>query len=121
MSDLTQIQARTTLAGTNKVEVLLFTLGAKTSGDRRESFGINVFKVREVLPVPEITRAPSMPRSVVGMVTLRSTLMPVLNLGEYVGIEVESPPQMMLVTEYNGLTQGLLVESVDSIHRLEWS
>lgn len=121
MTDLTHVEARTTLAGTNKVEILLFTLGAKASEGRREVFGINVFKVREVMRIPEITRAPGMPRSVVGMVTQRGILMPVLDLAEYVGIPVESRPEMMLVTEYNGQTQGLLVEGVDSIHRLEWS
>jgi len=121
LSNLTPLEARTSLAGTNKVEILLFTLGTETPGGRREVFGINVFKVREVMRIPEITRAPGMPRSVVGMVTLRATLMAVLDLAEYVGIAVEARPEIMLVTEYNGQTQGLLVEAVHSIHRLEWS
>ena len=66
MSDLMKtIDARTKLAGTNKLEILLFSLGQDTRSSRRETFGINVFKVREVMRAPEVTRAPEMPDSVV--------------------------------------------------------
>ena len=46
------------LAGTNKLEILLFTLGTDPRTGRRETFGINVFKVREVMRTPPITAAP---------------------------------------------------------------
>ncbi|MBL8488248.1 MAG: chemotaxis protein CheV, partial [Rhodocyclaceae bacterium] len=47
MSDLFKnIEARTRLAGTNKLEILLFSLGKDNRTERRETFGINVFKVR---------------------------------------------------------------------------
>ncbi len=50
MSELLKnIDARTRLAGTNKLEILLFTLGVDARTGRRETFGINVFKVREVM------------------------------------------------------------------------
>ena len=68
---LKDIDERTRLAGTNKLEVLAFTLGRDTRTGRTEIFGINVFKVREVMHTPPITRAPDMPRAVVGMVSLR--------------------------------------------------
>ena len=56
MSNLLQnIDARTKLAGTNKLEILLFTLGTDQRSGRRETFGINVFKVREILVMPTIT------------------------------------------------------------------
>ena len=58
MSDLfNTIDARTRLAGTNKLEILLFTLGVDPHTGRREAFGINVFKVREVMRTPKITAA----------------------------------------------------------------
>ena len=53
---LRRIDARTRLAGANKLEILLFTLGTDMSTGRKETFGINVFKVREVMRIPEITR-----------------------------------------------------------------
>jgi hypothetical protein len=50
-----KVDSRTKLAGSNKMELLLFSLGTS------EIFGINVFKVREVSPTPPITLTPNMP------------------------------------------------------------
>lgn len=122
MSDLlSSIDARTRLAGTNKLEILLFALGLDSRTGRRETFGINVFKVREVMRTPPITSAPDMPAAVKGMVSLRGALVPVVDLADYIGMQPESPREIMIVTEYNGKTQGFLVESVDTILRLDWA
>lgn len=122
MSELLKnIDARTRLAGTNKLEILLFTLGEDHRTGRRETFGINVFKVREVMRTGTITAAPEMPACVEGMVSLRGALVPVVDLAKYVGIQTEVPRGIMIVTEYNGHTQGFLVEAVDTILRLDWS
>ena len=122
MSDLLRrIDARTKLAGANKLEILLFTLGMDVSTGRKETFGINVFKVREVMRIPEITRAPDMPSAVEGMVSLRGVLVPVVDLAKYIGISTDSLPAIMIVTEYNGHTQGFLVGEVDTILRLDWA
>ena len=122
MSDLMKnIDARTKLAGTNKLEILLFSLGKDQRTGRRETYGINVFKVREVMRTPDITRAPDMPSAVEGMVSLRGALVPIVDLASYASIPVDAKPQIMIVTEYNGHTQGFLVEAVDTILRLDWS
>jgi two-component system chemotaxis response regulator CheV len=114
MSELLKsIDARTKLAGTNKLEILLFTLGTNSITGRRETFGINVFKVREVMRTPPITAAPEMPASVEGMVSLRGALVPVVDLARYAGVSTDSPRSIMIVTEYAGHTQGIL--------RLDWS
>ena len=57
---LESVDARTKLAGSNRMEILLFSLGTQ------EIFGINVFKVREVSRAPFITKAPNMPAGVEG-------------------------------------------------------
>lgn len=122
MSELLKnIDGRTKLAGTNKLEILLFTLGVDNRSGRRETYGINVFKVREVMRVPEITRPPELPPSVEGMVSLRGQLVPIVDLVKYAGVQTEAKPEVMIVTEYNGRTQGFLVEAVDTILRLDWS
>ena len=122
MSELLKsIDARTKLAGTNKLEILLFFLGRDIRTGRRETFGINVFKVREVMRTPPITSAPEMPAAVEGMVSLRGALVPVIDLAKYAGVQTETPRDIMIVTEYNGHTQGFLVEGVDTILRLDWS
>ena len=117
---LEKIDARTKLAGTNKLEILLFSLGHDQRTGRRETYGINVFKVREVMRAPAVTSAPDMPSAVEGMVSLRGVLVPVIDLSKYAKVETSEPPQIMMVTEYNNHSQGFLVESVDTILRLDW-
>ena len=122
MSELLKaVDGRTRLAGTNKLEILMFTLGHDAESGRREVFGVNVFKVREVMRTPAITRAPDMPRAVEGMVSLRGKLVPVMDLAKYVGIGAAAKPEIMIVAEFNGQTQGLLVEAVETILRIDWS
>lgn len=122
MSELLKsIDERTKLAGTNKLEILLFFLGVDQRTGRRETYGINVFKVREVMRTPPITSAPDMPPAVEGMVSLRGVLVPVVDLAKYTGVGAGTPREIMIVTEYAGHTQGFLVEGVDTILRLDWS
>ena len=113
---LEAIDARTKLAGSNKMELLLFSLGT------HETFGINVFKVREVSPTPAITLTPNMPAGVEGVISLRGSIIPVITLAYF--IKLEGAPQgigeTMIVTEFSRHTQGFLVDSVDRIIRVDW-
>lgn len=115
------VDERTNLAGTNKLEVLLFSLGKDINTQREEVFGINVFKVREVMHVPAITHAPDMPEAVVGMTSLRGIMVPVVDLALFCGVTKKEPPEILIVTEYNKHMQGFLVHSVENILRLQWS
>ena len=115
------VDERTNLAGTNRLEVLLFSLGKDDSTQREEVYGINVFKVREVMQVPDITHAPDMPASVEGMTSLRGIMVPVVNLPKFCGLNISAEPQILIVTEYNKHMQGFLVQSVENILRLQWN
>ena len=117
---LRSVDARTKLAGRNKLEVLLFTLGLDSRTGREETFGINVFKVREVMRLPEITHAPDTPEAIEGMVSLRGSIVPVISLPKYCRIDTETSPKILIITEYNRHVQGFLVHAVDSIVRLDW-
>jgi two-component system chemotaxis response regulator CheV len=113
---LDSIDARTKLAGSNKMEILLFSLGTQ------EIFGINVFKVREVSQTPAITKTPNMPNGVEGVISLRGNIIPVLALGSILNLE-DAPDdcdRTMIVTEYSRRTQGFLVYDVDRIIRVDW-
>ncbi len=113
---LDSIDARTRLAGSNKMEILLFSLGT------REVFGINVFKVREVGRTPRITKTPNMPRGVEGLISLRGNVIPVLSLAPF--MQLEGVPsglgKTMMVAEYSKRTLGFLVHEVDRIIRVDW-
>jgi len=110
------VDARTKLAGSNKMELLLFSLGT------HETFGINVFKVREVSPTPPITLTPNMPYGVEGVISLRGSIIPVITLAKFIKLEnvPEGLGQTMIVTEFSRHTQGFLVDEVDRIIRVDW-
>ncbi|MEI7611343.1 MAG: chemotaxis protein [Betaproteobacteria bacterium] len=110
------VDARTRLAGSNKMEILLFSLGT------RETFGINVFKVREVGRTPHITRTPNMPHGVEGLVSLRGNVIPVLSLVSFLDHKDEPVERgkTMMVAEYSKRTLGFLVHEVDRIIRVDW-
>jgi two-component system chemotaxis response regulator CheV len=116
-----RVDARTKLAGTNKLELLLFSIGKNTVTGKNEAFGINVFKVKEVIRTPVITAVPDAPRGAVGMVSLRGTVTPVLDMSECLGMSVESDRKMMIVADFNTRTQAFLCDSVETIVRLDWS
>ncbi|TCS73917.1 two-component system chemotaxis response regulator CheV [Sulfuritortus calidifontis] len=110
------VDGRTKLAGSNKMELLLFSLGT------HEIFGINVFKVREVSPTPPITLTPNMPYGVEGVISLRGSIIPVISLARFIKLEnaPEGIGQTMIVTEFSRHTQGFLVDEVDRIIRVDW-
>ena len=113
---LDTVDARTRLAGSNKMEILLFSLGT------RETFGINVFKVREVGRTPHITKTPNMPRGVEGLVSLRGNVIPVLSLVNFLDLKDKPAErgQTMMVADYSKRTLGFLVHEVDRIIRVDW-
>jgi two-component system chemotaxis response regulator CheV len=110
------VDARTKLAGSNRMEILLFALGT------HETFGINVFKVREVCKTPMITKTPNMPAGVEGLISLRGNVIPVVSLTKVMNL-ADAPTALggsMMVTEYSKRTLGFLVHGVDRIIRVEW-
>lgn len=113
---LDSVDARTRLAGSNKMEILLFSLGT------RETFGMNVFKVKEVGRAPHITKTPNMPRGVEGLISLRGNVIPVLSLASF--LQLEGAPRergkTMMVAEYSKRTLCFLVHDVDRIIRVDW-
>ena len=110
---LDSVDARTRLAGSNTMELLLFSLGTS------EVFGINVFKVREITRTPAVTRAPNLPHAVEGVVSLRGSIIPVISLSKLIGVG-NSSNETMMVTEFSRHVQGFLMKGVDRIVRVEW-
>ncbi|MBI3187781.1 MAG: chemotaxis protein CheV, partial [Gammaproteobacteria bacterium] len=113
---LDSVDMRTQLAGHNRLELLLFRLGSK------QLYGINVFKVQEVIRCPPLTRMPKSNSSVVGVAHLRKRTIPIMDLG--LAINKQSAKSIkdsfVIVTEYNRHIQGFLVNSVDRICNLNW-
>ncbi len=110
------VDQRTKLAGHNRFELLLFRLIT------RQRFGINVFKVQEVIQCPELTQIPKSHSVICGVAHLRGRTIPVLDLSMAIGMPAISQDSgcYVIVTEYNRAIQGFLVGSVDRIINIGW-
>lgn len=108
---LESIDRSTQLAGHNRLALLLFRL------DERQIFGINVFKVQEVLPRPRVSWMPSAHPLVKGVADIRGRMMPVIDLRRAIGGEAipDDVAAHVIVTEFNRSVQGFLVRAVDRI------
>ena len=115
-----EIDERTNLTSSNKLELLLFRLGNDPLLNRTELFGINVFKVREIIPMPTITAVAGSQPHMMGVVDLRGQILPVIDLAGVTGCTPSTGLNILLITEYARSTQAFAVESVDDIVRLDW-
>ena len=115
-----EIDERTNLTNSNKFELLLFRLGTDSALGQSELFGINVFKIREIVAMPSITPIVGATPHSLGIVNLRGQVIPVFDLPGIVGCTPKTGLNIMLVTEYARSTQAFAVESVEDIVRLDW-
>jgi two-component system chemotaxis response regulator CheV len=115
-----EIDERTNLTSSNKLELLLFRLGEDANLDRNELFGINVFKIREIIPMPTITAVAGSHTHMMGVVDLRGQIIPVIDLPAVTGCTPKTGLNILLITEYARSTQAFAVESVEDIVRLDW-
>lgn len=110
------VNQRTQLVGQNRLELLLFRL------DGGQLYGINVFKVKEVLQCPKLTIMPRSSPVVRGVASIRGGTIPILDLSMATG----RPPlqdlnnSFVIITEYNTKVQGFLVHSVERIVNMNW-
>lgn len=110
------VDQRTQLAGHNRLELLLFKLGGK------QRYGINVFKVQEVIQCPPLTKVPQAHPVVRGIANMRGKTITIMDLSMAIG----GPPlqdyenKFTVITEYNRKVQGFLVDSVDRIINMNW-
>jgi two-component system, chemotaxis family, chemotaxis protein CheV len=113
---LANVDMRTQLAGHNRLELLLFRL------DGKQLFGINVFKVQEVIQCPSLTQIPDSHNVVRGVANMRGRMVTVMDLSRAIGGRgVENPQDnFVVVAEYNQCVQGFLVGGVDRIVNLNW-
>ena len=113
---LADVDRRTNLVGENRLELLLFRLCSQ------QTFAINVFKIREVINGPEVNRLPDAHPNVIGVAHLRGQTIPIVDLSKAVGLppieNVESA--YCIIAEFNQVTQGFLVASVEHIINVDW-
>jgi two-component system chemotaxis response regulator CheV len=113
---LDSVNQRTQLVGENRLELLLFRL----VGTQR--FGINVFKVREVMPCPRLTTLPKQDKDIKGVAHIRGQTISVIDLSKATGGSEIVPDEnsFVIIAEYNRSVQGFLVAGVERIVTLSW-
>jgi len=113
---LDTVDQRTQLVGENRLELLLFRLAGP------QIYGINVFKVKEVLQCPHLTILPKSHPVVIGVAHIRSGTIPIMDMGLATGNRSVGNPKdcFVIITEYNGATQGFLVAGVERIVNMNW-
>lgn len=115
---LNTVDQRTKLVGENRLELLLFSLNS------RQLFAINVFKVREVIKVPLLTKLPGAHYNITGVASLRGVSVPIIDLRSAIGFppsRLENQEENLIITEYNRTVQGFLVGQVRNIVNTTWS
>jgi len=102
----------------DRLELLLFDLGG------RQRFGINVLKVKEIIPCPNLTHLPQGHPAVKGVAHLRGAPVTVIDLAHAIGrgqVQQEGACDgSIIITEFNRSMQGFLVHKVDRIVHCEW-
>ncbi len=113
---LDTVDEKTNLVGENRLELLLFSLHGT------QTYGINVFKVREVLQCPPLTMIPKRNPMIRGLAHIRGGTIPVIDLNAAIGngLTENIEHSFIIITEYNLSVQGFLVNSVERILNLNW-
>lgn len=105
-------------AGTNEFEVLVFRMG-------EQCYGVNVAKVREVLQPLPVIDIPHKHPSVIGFIHVRGTTLTLIDLGKHLNTGPknleEDSEGTIIITEFNSVRIGFLVDKVERIHRLSWN
>ena len=116
MSNLNKRTLSMKPAASNRLEILLFRL------DGRQLFGINVLKVKEIIPCPRLTQIPRSDRTVLGVAELRGKTLPVIDLSLAIGRNGVSGggERKVIIAEFNRTTQGFLVNGVERIIISDW-
>lgn len=102
-------------SGTNELEILEFSVGGNY-------YGINVSKVREILPYSAPTPVPNTHPAVEGVFMPRGEIITIVNLSKSLGLNLPTESSdMYIITNFNKLNVGFHVQKVHGIHRLSWT
>lgn len=111
-------QSFTSEESSAQIEILLFYLNS------RLPFGINVLKVKEIIPMPNLTQLPDANPVICGVASLRGVTLPVIDLAKAIGqtpaSNTTSAQTSVIITEFNRGLHGFLVNRVDRIVHHNW-
>ena len=85
-----------------------------------ETYGIEITKIREIILVGEITRVPETPQYIKGLINLRSSVIPVIDLRARFALPENELTQdsRIMVLNVGRRTIGIVVDSVNEVLRV---
>lgn len=103
-------------SGTNELEILEFRIG-------KNSYGINVAKIREILPYSESTPIPNSHPCIEGIFMPRDEIITIVDLAKNLNLPASENPRkdMYIVTNFNKLNVGFHVHGIVGITRVSWA
>lgn len=114
-------------SGTNELEVLEFVIVHEENGKQIEQhYGINVTKVRKMIQMPELTQPPASNPSIAGLfysTGISDSYITAIDLKRYLFKTNEfnyGKESIIIITEFNQILSGLIVDSIVKIHRVSW-
>lgn len=86
-----------------------------------EIYGINIMDIKEIIKPREVTEIPRAPTFVSGVLSLRGTIIPVIDMRIRMGLAVENPngKERIVVIKNNNSFSGLLVDEVIQVVQVQ--
>lgn len=102
-------------SGTNELEILEFRVGSNY-------YGINVAKIREILPYQVPTPIPNADARIEGIFMPRDEIISIVDLSRVMNLPAaqSTAGDMYIVTNFNNLNTAFHVQGVEGIHRVSW-
>lgn len=111
--------------GANEMELVVFKMYCAHDNKATETryYGVNVAKVREIIPMPMLTLVPDMPEYADALAEVRGEVIPIINLGKWMKLSAPTDVDIrekVIVLEMMGTTVGMVVHDVERIRRIKW-
>lgn len=98
---------------TSSLQIVAFDIASET-------FGVNIFRVREITRVPDLTRLPATTSGAESLLNLRGRLIPVMNMHRRLGLASASPSarSRIIVAEASGTLIAFIADRVHEVLHL---
>ena len=123
---LEQIEKTAQLSKNNQMSLMIFQVQFPRDGFHPPYYGMNVFKVREVLEarVYDVSKMPESNPLIEGMIELRGVYLPVIDLPKWMGFDMtdeEREKSIIIVSDFSRNFVGLRVSYIHGVEEKDWA
>lgn len=94
----------------DEIQLVIFRLG-------KEEYGVSILQVQEIKRVTEITRVPHTPDYIKGVINLRGSVLPVIDLKKRLNLQPEatSDDTRIIIVKVEEIVIGMIVDAVSEV------